>query len=375
MMRYSATELWTAGPRKMIKSISQMMQRFFSVCFAMSVACCSTAYADIDARNLFRNANPSVVVLFTFTESGEPVGLGTGFFVGDGTKIATNAHVIADSRQVIARLVDGSVQTLSSVYASNPERDLVLLTSPVRGNPLKLAARQVEIGEEVLTIGNPRGFERTISAGIVSGIRGDAFIQITAPISPGNSGGPVLDSAGQVLGVATLTRTDAQNLNFAVPASYVSELLRAPGIPIAPKQAMLPKADSIAVSRSPPAAAPVAATSSSVELSVSRIRGDCCGRSGLDLVIKNPTSCIVSGVHFRARFKVGPNKSDPFVEEANVFVPAIVPAGASQNLFTPLGIVSGHGNAAGDPLDSRWFVVTDALRIEGCASDNPSTSE
>jgi hypothetical protein len=86
---------------------------------------------------------------------------------------------------------------------------------------------RADIGSEVYAIGNPEGLEGTFSEGIVSGVRNfedDAILQVTAPISSGSSGGPVLNSRGKVIGIATATFAKGQNLNFAVPAKYVMNL-------------------------------------------------------------------------------------------------------------------------------------------------------
>jgi hypothetical protein len=85
------------------------------------------------------------------------------------------------------------------------------------------------VGDNVYAVGNPEGLEGTFSQGLVSGIRqrgSDSILQITAPISPGSSGGPVLNTKGEVVGVAVSTSTEGQNLNFAVPANYLAVLLK-----------------------------------------------------------------------------------------------------------------------------------------------------
>ena len=111
------------------------------------------------------------------------------------------------------------------------KRDLVLLSVPEATAP-KLSAsdsKQVAIGDEIYAIGNPQGLEGTFSQGIISSIRKigtDTLLQITAPISPGSSGGPVINVQGQVIGVAAATFLDGQNLNFAIPISYVTSLLQ-----------------------------------------------------------------------------------------------------------------------------------------------------
>ena len=92
----------------------------------------------------------------------------------------------------------------------------------------------VQVGETVYAVGNPQGLEGTFSQGIVSSIRqvgSDKVLQITAPISPGSSGGPVLNSKGEVIGVSVATFRGGQNLNFAIPSNYLKVLIAKAGPP------------------------------------------------------------------------------------------------------------------------------------------------
>jgi hypothetical protein len=109
-------------------------------------------------------------------------------------------------------------------------RDLALLNVEATAPTLRLAdSGPAEVGDNVYAVGNPEGLEGTFSQGLISGIRhlgSDSILQITAPISPGSSGGPVLNSNGQVVGIAVSTWTEGQNLNFAVPVAYLTMLLK-----------------------------------------------------------------------------------------------------------------------------------------------------
>lgn len=157
---------------------------------------------------------------------------GSGFFVRPGY-VATNYHVIVGATKVHVNLV-GSETTYSiqGIVATDEEHDLaVLKVADINSSSLPLGnSDTVQTGETVYVIGNPQGLEGTFSRGIVSGIRKDGtniWIQIDAPISPGSSGGAVLNSSGQVIGIATAGHRgrDAQNLNFAVPSNYLKALL------------------------------------------------------------------------------------------------------------------------------------------------------
>lgn len=184
-----------------------------------------------DARDVARAAFPSVVMLRMFDDKLRDLSLASAFFVGESL-IVTNYHSIKGASYADARLV-GQKGTfrVSGLVASDTTNDLALLeVSGLKGVPLSLYGGTVEPGEEVFALGNPRGLEGTISAGIVSGIEirhlaGASLIQITAPISPGSSGGPVVNRKNQVVGVAVASLEDGQSLNFAVPAVYVKRLL------------------------------------------------------------------------------------------------------------------------------------------------------
>ena len=180
---------------------------------------------------MFQNARQSVVLVMSFDEHNQPLAIGSGFFVGDGGAVATNFHVIEGAADVRVKTPDGDVSRIQNVLGVNLKRDLALLEYPKSGKPLALSKRLPEVGEEIAAIGNPKGLEGTLSKGIVSGLRkddDDVVYQITAPISPGSSGGPILDEHGDVLGVSTFYVSGGQNLNFAVPAGYVQNLLDSP---------------------------------------------------------------------------------------------------------------------------------------------------
>lgn len=166
--------------------------------------------------------------------------LGSGFFI-EGGLIATNYHVIKGAKRGIAKLVGQEKEVAIDGYvAIDKERDLAILkVTGLHAPALPLGnSDNVQVGETVYAVGNPRGLEGTFSPGAISSIRpeGNAVIrgkilQITAPISPGSSGGAVLNSRSQVIGIAVATRVDGQNLNFAIPSNYLDDLRKQPGGP------------------------------------------------------------------------------------------------------------------------------------------------
>lgn len=185
----------------------------------------------LTARQIAQNAFPSVVLLVMEDANGQPVSLGSGFFVKDDI-VATNLHVIEGAARGYVKIVGQKTKyEIAGLVFTDTRRDLALLKiTEVKASPLILGnINQVAVGDEVYAIGNPQGLEGTFSQGIVSSIRqigSDMLFQITAPISPGSSGGPVLNTQGKVIGIAVATFSGGQNLNFAIPASYLAPLMK-----------------------------------------------------------------------------------------------------------------------------------------------------
>ena len=168
----------------------------------------------------------------------QPLAIGSGFFVRENV-IASNAHVIEDAAGGYAKLVGQNQKfELKGVLAIDSQHDLVLLAvEGAKAPPLKLGDfSKAAVGDRVYSVGNPKGLEGTFAEGIISGIReieGDKLLQITAPISPGSSGGPILAESGSAVGVAVATYRGGQNLNFAIPISQVTNLMAKAGAPSA----------------------------------------------------------------------------------------------------------------------------------------------
>jgi S1-C subfamily serine protease len=185
-----------------------------------------------DVKKLAATTRPAVALVTVFDKSGKPLKLGTGFFISPDGKLVTNAHVIEGADNATAKLENGATYSIRGVLKAALDKDLVLLQADAKDVPSLTISRETSlpaVGSRVAVIGSPLGLEGTVSEGIISGHRNakkdDQLLQITAAVSPGSSGSPVVDENGQVVGIATFLINNAQALNFARPVSYVSELL------------------------------------------------------------------------------------------------------------------------------------------------------
>ncbi|HXO97793.1 MAG TPA: S1C family serine protease [Chthoniobacterales bacterium] len=176
-----------------------------------------------DIPDIVRKAKPAVVEIVTTDEHGNVV-TGTGFFITSEGLLLTNYHVIKNARTVGARTPSGAYYPFTGDWIRLPNVDIAMLKFKANDVPYLLLDSnvQVEEGERVLVIGSPEGLQGTVSDGLVAAIRENGqYIQITAPISHGSSGSPVLNEQGQVIGVATSMLVDGQNLNFAISSGAI----------------------------------------------------------------------------------------------------------------------------------------------------------
>ena len=183
-------------------------------------------------EEIAENALAATVYLEMQDSNGLTLGIGSGFFVRPDL-IATNFHVIQGAARGTAKLVSKHTKyTIEGITATDKDNDLVLLKVIAEGiQPLSLGdSDAIRVGAEVYVVGNPKGMEGTFSDGIISSIRREdaqTRFQMTAPISPGSSGGPVLNRKGEVVGVSVSAHQDldAQNINFAIPVNKLKVLL------------------------------------------------------------------------------------------------------------------------------------------------------
>ena len=177
---------------------------------------------------IFDDVASSIVVVTTRSADGGS--LGSGFIVSDDGIIVTNFHVVASAEGVDVKLKNGKSYPVTGIVDYDPIRDICVLKIDARNlNVMPLGSSDNLIqGQRVLVIGAPMGLEYSVSDGLFSGMRdsfGQEVIQFTAPISPGNSGGPLLNMQGKVIGITTFTNVGGQNLNFAVPINEAKKYI------------------------------------------------------------------------------------------------------------------------------------------------------
>ncbi len=183
------------------------------------------ASAGEDFSGIIEDSIKSVVIITTDSAQG------TGFLISDDGYVVTNYHVIKDG--VYVQVVTYEQETIEAIVVGyNPNLDTALLKISGNYDSLKLAdSDDIQLGEKVIAIGNPYGLEFSVTAGIVSaihraGINGiEAYIQIDAPLNPGNSGGPLINKNGKVIGINNFKVGEAESLGFALESNYIKQVV------------------------------------------------------------------------------------------------------------------------------------------------------
>ncbi|MEW6097155.1 MAG: trypsin-like peptidase domain-containing protein [bacterium] len=207
--------------------------RWFLVVFIVLLSCFTfspISLAEEKLPGIVKNISSSVVVVLTYDSKGEILTQGSGFFISQNGDVITNRHVLQGASRAEVKTTKGQIYPVKKIVAEDIEGDIIRLSVdiPVKVATLPLTGSVPEVGEQVLVIGSPLGLEQTVSDGIVSAVREipefGKIIQITAPISSGSSGNPVVNMKGEVIGVASFLIIEGQNLNFAIPTERIKKL-------------------------------------------------------------------------------------------------------------------------------------------------------
>lgn len=197
-----------------------------SLAFLCAAVAAGSAVA-LEPDVLFSKVSTSVWSVRTFDAQERPLRAGSAVVIAPG-RLVTNCHVLAKASSFVIK--QDNVTYGATLEYPDPGRDLCQIkVANFTAPPVALApAGSARVGQRVYAIGNPRGFENTLSEGILSGLRGGdseaRLLQTTAAISPGSSGGGLFDSEGRLLGITSFAARDGGSLNFAMPVEFLAEL-------------------------------------------------------------------------------------------------------------------------------------------------------
>lgn len=187
-------------------------------------------YSSKSPQAIFKDISEAVVYITTQTP-GEEQYLGAGFIVDRQGIGVTNYHVIQAAKEIQVKLKSGQAYPVTDVIYADVNKDLFIFKIGT-GNLAEVRlgdSQSLQIGETVYCIGNPLGLEYSFSNGLLGGRRqfnNLEYLQFTAPVSPGNSGGPLINSRGEVIGVVTFLMEEGQNLNFALGINEIKPFIR-----------------------------------------------------------------------------------------------------------------------------------------------------
>lgn len=183
----------------------------------------------LNAKEVYAQVADSTVEISVYDEDGVLFSLGSGFFIDEYGTVITNFHVIEGASGAAATLYNGESYAITGVIDYSRELDMAVLSCAIPASkPMTISQREVSTGDTIYTLGSALGETNTFSNGIVSNparvVDGERFIQITAPISHGNSGGPLINEFGEVIGINSWTYSDGQNMNYAIDIRELENL-------------------------------------------------------------------------------------------------------------------------------------------------------
>ena len=199
--------------------------------FSLSESTSTPVTDSLTASQISEKCASAVAYVELYNANGQTVGSGSGFFIDDSGIFVTNYHVIEIASYARIMTTDGAVYNVLGVYDCDPIRDTAILQIDGDGfDFLEMDTSPLKAGQTIFTIGSPRGMDNTIADGLVSntnrylGTRD--FIQYSAPISSGSSGGALINEYGKVVGITSSSIRDGENLNLAIPIHYINNLSR-----------------------------------------------------------------------------------------------------------------------------------------------------
>ncbi len=214
------------------------MNKIIGLFTVLSLGYSSTLFAkEGETEKIAKNTKPSIVVIKSKGRSEGKEALGTGFFISKDGLLVTNYHVIGEGKKITLETAEGKEIDVSFIYAFDRDNDLAILKAVnPSGSFLTISeSSSFPDGTSVVAVGNPQGLKHSVVSGVLSGKReidGKEMIQVAIPIEPGNSGGPIVNSEGKVLGILTIKSLVTDNLGFAIPVEQLHKLLKSKPISI-----------------------------------------------------------------------------------------------------------------------------------------------
>ena len=185
----------------------------------------------IGLKELVKPIQKSVATVINYDMNGDVSSIGSGFFISNSGVLLTNFHVLDGAYNAEIKTLDGNQYPVATVMAVSKVVDLIKVRIDIPANqvtPVVLSSEAPSVADNIFVVGSPLGLEQTVSEGIISAVReipgGGNILQLTAPISQGSSGGPVLNQKGEAVGVVTFQAAKGQNLNFAVSVGAIEML-------------------------------------------------------------------------------------------------------------------------------------------------------
>jgi lipoprotein NlpI len=204
---------------------------FFTVTLLILINAVSINSQELTSEQIYENANSSIVVIHSIDFSGNKSGQGSGVILKEKGMIVTNFHIFAGNEKLIVTHNEDTIHH-NGITGVDIEKDILILKLESGDfNTISIGnSNDIKVGQKIFAIGSPMGLENTMSEGIISGIRKlgklkKDYIQITASLSPGSSGGAVLNSKGELIGISTMAYKEGQNLNFAI---MINDILAVP---------------------------------------------------------------------------------------------------------------------------------------------------
>jgi len=219
--KYSRQPVCKDGHRSYFLNVNIFILSFFFL------LCGKLNSQTLSAEQIYEKVKDAVVVIYAYDYSDELAAQGSGVVLNDKGYVVTNYHVLSGNERL--EIMHGEeIIPYVDIIGIDVEKDILILKIEEKKFPaVKIGdVKSLKVGQRVYAIGSPMGFENTISEGIISGLRSyeelsKNYIQITASISPGSSGGAVVNDKGELIGISTLTAKEGQNLNFAIPIDEV----------------------------------------------------------------------------------------------------------------------------------------------------------